>query len=109
MAIAKSKIRKGDTVMVMAGRERGKTGKVLRVAPSKGRVYVERLNIVKRHQKPRNQQSAGGIVEKEGPLHASNVMILCGRCNRPTRIGRKRLDDGRLVRVCRRCQDQIDR
>jgi large subunit ribosomal protein L24 len=102
---AKPKIKKGDTVMVIAGRERGKTGKVLRVAPGADRVFVERLNVVKRHQKGRGPQAPGGIVEKEAPLHISNVLVLCGKCNKPTRIGRKRLDDGKLVRFCRACGD----
>ncbi|MGH7821851.1 MAG: 50S ribosomal protein L24 [Candidatus Binatia bacterium] len=102
------KIRKGDHVMVVAGRHRGKSGKVLRVKPGDGRVFVERLNVVKRHQKPRGPQSPGGIVEKEAPLSISNVMIVCGKCNQPVRIGRKQLADGRRVRACRRCGEQID-
>ncbi|HSD10504.1 MAG TPA: 50S ribosomal protein L24, partial [Candidatus Binatia bacterium] len=72
-----------------------------------GHVIVERLNVVKRHQKPRGQQG-GGIVEKEAPLSISNVMVLCGKCNEPARIGRKQLEDGRRVRVCRSCGEQLD-
>jgi large subunit ribosomal protein L24 len=105
---AKLKIKKGDTVLVVSGRERGKSGKVTRVAPDHGHVFIERLNIVKRHQKPRGQQGGGGIVEKEAPLAISNVMVLCGKCNEPVRVGRKQLEDGRRVRVCRSCGEQID-
>ena len=105
---AKQKIKKGDTVLVVSGRERGKSGKVTRVAPDHAHVFVERLNMVKRHQKPRGQQGGGGIVEKEAPLPISNVMYLCGKCNEPVRVGRKQLEDGRRVRVCRGCGEQID-
>jgi large subunit ribosomal protein L24 len=106
--MALKRLKKNDTVMIIAGRERGKTGKVLRVLPEEGRVLVERLNMVKRHTKPRGQQQAGGIVEKEASLHLSNVLPVCGRCNKPTRVGRKRLDDGKAVRICRRCGEQME-
>src|SRR5215467_4535330 len=82
-----TRLRKGDTVMVIAGKERGKTGKLLRVIPEKNRATVERLNMVKRHRKGRGAQSPGGIVEKESPLHLSNLMLVCDRCNKPTRGG----------------------
>lgn len=104
----KVKIKKGDTVVVIAGRARGKTGKVLRVSPAVGRIFVERLNLVKRHRKPRGPQAPGGIVEKEAPFAISNVMVLCGKCNRPVRVGRRRLEDGSLVRFCRTCKEQLD-
>jgi len=102
-------IRKNDTVMVIAGRERGKTGKVVRVIPEKSRAIVERLNMVKRHTKARGPQSPYGIVEKEAPLHLSNLMIMCDKCNAPVRMGKLRLEDGRSVRICRRCKEQLDR
>jgi large subunit ribosomal protein L24 len=105
---AKLKIKKGDTVLVVAGRERGKSGKVTRVSPDRGHVFVERLNVVKRHQKARGPQGGGGILEKEAPLAISNVMMLCGKCNEPVRVGRKEVDGGRRVRVCRGCGEQID-
>src|SRR5438094_753968 len=92
--MALERIRKDDTVIVIAGRERGKTGKVLRLLPEKNRVVIERVNLVKRHQKPRGVQSPGGIVEKEASIHLSNVLPICGRCNKPARVGRRRLDDG---------------
>jgi large subunit ribosomal protein L24 len=105
---AKLKIKKGDTVLVVTGRESGKSGKVTRVKPDSGQVFVERLNMVKRHQKARGPQGGGGILEKEAPIPISNVMMLCAKCNEPVRVGRKRLDDGRMVRVCRGCGEQID-
>ena len=105
----RARIKKNDTVMVIAGRERGKTGKVLRVLPAKERALVERLNMVKRHQKPRGPQSPSGIVEKEAPIHLSNLMIMCDKCNAPVRMGKRVLEDNRSVRVCRRCGDQLDR
>ena len=104
----KVKIKKGDTVYVAAGRNRGKTGKVLKVVPEKGHVLVERLNMMKRHRKPRGAQAPGGIVEREAPIDLSNVRLLCDKCNRPTRVGRKLLEDGRSVRFCRKCDEQID-
>ena len=105
----RARIRKNDTVMVIAGRERGKTGKVLRVLPEKERALVERLNIVKRHTRARGTQTPQGIVEKEAAIHISNLMIMCDKCNAPVRVGKRVLDDGRHVRVCRRCGDQLDR
>ena len=102
-------IRKNDTVMVIAGRDRGKTGKVLRVFPERERVTVERLNMVKRHTKARGPQAPSGIVEKEAPIHRSNVMVMCDKCNAPVRMGKRRLEDGRSVRVCRACNEQLDR
>jgi len=107
MASAKSKIKKNDNVMVVTGRDRGKTGKVMRVLPEAGRVVIERLNIVKRHSKPRGAQSPGGIVEKEAPIAISNVMIFCDRCNAPVRVGVKIAADGEKSRVCRRCGEVI--
>jgi len=105
----RARIRKSDTVMVIAGRDRGKTGKVLRVVPERQRATVERLNMVKRHAKARGPQSPSGIVEKEAAIHLSNLMIMCDKCNAPVRMGKRQLDDGRSVRVCRRCGEQLDR
>jgi large subunit ribosomal protein L24 len=101
-------IRKNDSVMVISGRERGKTGKVLRVLPDKDRVIVERVNLVKRHSKPKGPQQPGGIVEKEAAIHASNIMIMCDKCNAPVRVGRKLLADGKKIRICRRCSEALD-
>ena len=105
--LPRPKIRKNDLVMIVTGRERGKTGKVMRVLPDEGRVVVERLNIVKRHSKPKGATSPGGIVEKEAAISISNVMIMCDRCNAPVRIGIKIADDGEKTRVCRRCGETL--
>ena len=105
--MAKSRLKKDDTVMVIAGRERGKTGKVVRVFADRDRVIVERINMIKRHQKPQGS-NPGGIVEKEAPIHVSNVMVVCPNTNKPTRIGRRRLEDGASVRFSRRSGKDID-
>jgi len=105
----RARIRRDDTVMVITGRERGKTGKVLRVLSERQRAVVERLNMVKRHTKARGPASPEGIVEKEAPLHLSNLMIMCEKCDAPVRMGKRLLEDGRRVRVCRRCGEQLDR
>ena len=101
-------IRKNDSVMVIAGKERGKTGKVLRVLADRSAIIVERTNLVKRHTKPRGPQQPGGIVEKEAPIHASNIMIMCDKCNAPVRVGHKDLSDGTKIRICRRCKEALD-
>jgi large subunit ribosomal protein L24 len=101
-------IRKNDSVMVIAGRERGKSGKVLRVVPDKEAVIIERVNLVKRHTRPRGPQQPGGIVEKEASIHVSNLMIMCDKCNAPVRLGKKVLADGKKIRICRRCNEALD-
>jgi len=104
-----ARIRKNDTVMVITGRDRGKTGKVIKVVPERQRATVERLNMVKRHTKARGPQSPYGIVEKEALVHLSNLMIMCDKCNAPVRMGKLLLQDGRSVRICRRCKGELDR
>ncbi|MBI4525125.1 MAG: 50S ribosomal protein L24 [Deltaproteobacteria bacterium] len=94
--------------MVITGRERGKTGKVLKVIPEKKLVVIERMNLLKRHTKPRGPQQPGGILEREAPVHVSNVMVMCDKCNGPVRIGKKVLDKGEKVRICRRCGEALD-
>ncbi|MBM3464591.1 MAG: 50S ribosomal protein L24 [Armatimonadetes bacterium] len=107
----KSHVRKDDTVVVLAGKDRGKKGKVLEVLPEKSRVLVEGINVVKRHTKPRPPRfPQGGIVEKPMPLAASNVMLVCPRCSKPTRQAHKPVDqdgDTRNVRVCKKCGEEI--
>ena len=98
---------KNDSVMVILGRERGKTGKVLRVIPKKGAAIIERVNLVKRHARARGPQQPGGIVEKEAPIRLSNLMVMCDKCNAPVRVGSKVLPDGEKTRVCRRCGDPL--
>jgi large subunit ribosomal protein L24 len=103
-------IRKNDTVVVIAGRDRGKRGRVLSVDPAKTRVVVEGVNMIKRHTRPNPQRNIkGGIVEREAGLHASNVQLVCPECSRPTRIGRRLLDDGKRVRFCRKCEGVVDK
>jgi len=101
-------VKKGDLVMVIAGKDRGKSGRIIRVFPKKERVMVERLNMVKRHLRPSPTTGQGGIVEKEAPIHVSNVMIICSKCNRPTRVGKRILEDGTKIRVCKRCGESLD-
>jgi len=102
-------IRKNDTVIVIAGKEKGKTGKVLRVLPDKGRVIVERVNFIKRHQRPTSRARHGGIIEREGSLDVSKVMLVCGKCGKPTRTGAQILAEGRKVRVCKKCGEIVDK
>ena len=102
-------VRRGDLVGVITGRERGKRGKVLRVLTDKNRVVVEHVNMIKKHQRPTQKLRQGGIIEREGSLALSNVLLVCGRCDRPSRAGTKILSDGRKVRVCRRCGESIDK
>lgn len=101
-------VKKGDTVVVIAGKEKGKRGKVLAVDRERSRVTVEGVNVVKRHMRPNPKLPQGGIVEKEAPIHSSNVLPLCARCNAPTRVGRTFLESGRKVRVCKRCGEHLD-
>ena len=108
VAMKKSKIRKGDTVVVIAGRERGKSGKVLSVDLGDGKIVVEKLNMIKRHTKPNQKVRQGGILEREAPLAISNVMFLCPVTNKPTRLGIKRLDDGRRTRISKRSKESIE-
>ena len=103
------RIRKGDTVVVTTGKEKGKRGKVLRVLPDKGRVVVERLNMVKKHQRPTQKLRQGGIIEREGSLHMSNVMLVDPRGEKPTRVGIRILADGKKVRLARRSGEMIDK
>ena len=102
-------VRRGDTVAVIAGRERGKRGKVLRVLPIGRRVLVEKINMMKKHQRPTQKLRQGSIIERESPLALSNVLVVCGRCDKPSRSGIKRLADGRKLRICRRCGESIDK
>ncbi|MGB2814001.1 MAG: 50S ribosomal protein L24 [Dehalococcoidales bacterium] len=102
------KIRKNDTVQVMAGKDRGKTGKVRFAYPKKNRLIVDGVNFIKKHARARGQARQAGIIDLEAQIDASNVMLLCGKCNRPTRVGFTFLDDGRKVRICHKCKEVID-
>jgi large subunit ribosomal protein L24 len=101
-------IKKEDTVQVMTGSEKGKKGRVLAVLPAKQKVLIERIRMIKRHMKPSKQYQQGGIIEKEAPMHISNVMIVCPKCEKPTRIGALLLENGKKVRVCKKCKEVMD-
>ena len=110
--ISKMRIAKNDTVMVIAGdyRYRGRTGKVLKVFPDTKRVIVEKVRFVKRHTRAMLQQGQqGGILEKEAPIHVSNVMLVCPKCGKPTRLGTTKLADGTRERVCKKCNEMVPR
>jgi large subunit ribosomal protein L24 len=102
-------IKRGDTVSVVSGKERGKRGKVLRLLPERGRVIVEKVNMIKKHQRPTQKLRQGGIIEREGSLDLSNVMVICPKCDRPTRTGVQLLTEGKKVRVCKRCSEIVDK
>ncbi|MDA8172326.1 MAG: 50S ribosomal protein L24 [Nitrospiraceae bacterium] len=105
-------IKKGDTVAVLAGKEKGKKGRIISVLTDKagkgGKVLVEKLNIIKRHTKPSKTHEQGGIIEKEGPIHASNVMLVCPKCGARTKIAAHMQADGGKLRVCKKCKEVID-
>lgn len=103
-----AKIKKDDFVYVIAGKDKGKKGKVLRSIPKESKVVVEGVNIVKKHQRA-TATKPGGIIEMPAPIHVSNVMLICPRCNRPTRVGFAFLEDGRKVRKCKKCGENIDK
>lgn len=109
MKYQKRKLKKNDLVMVLAGKEKGKSGRILRVITKKDRAIVEKINFVKRHQRPTGQQRQGGIIEREAPLHLSNLMLICEGCNKPARIGKKILEDGKKARYCKKCGEMIDK
>ena len=94
-------VKTGDTVIILSGKDKGKKGKVLQVAPKEGKVIVEGLNIATKHVKPRNAQQQGGIVEAEAAMYADKVQIICPKCGKPTRVGHKILEDGSKIRVCK--------
>ncbi|CAB1261622.1 50S ribosomal protein L24 [Clostridium sp. WLY-B-L2] len=101
--MAKVHVRKKDTVMVISGKDKGKTGEVLSVMPKVGKVIVKGVNIVSKHQKPNKQNMEGGIIHKEAPIYSSKVMLYCDKCKNVTRISHKILEDGTKVRVCKKC------
>jgi large subunit ribosomal protein L24 len=100
-------IRRDDTVVVLSGKDKGKQGKVLTVAPKAGKVIVEGVNMASCHVKPRREGEEGGIIKKATPMYASKVMLVCPKCNKPTRVAHKLLDGGKKVRVCKKCGAEI--
>lgn len=108
MTIDKVRLKKDDKVKIVAGKDKGKIGKVMKVDHKKGRLLVENINMVKRHTKPNQQNRQGGIIEKEASIHMSNVMLMCGKCMAPVRVKAQVLEDGKKMRVCRKCAEPID-
>lgn len=104
----KMTIKTGDSVLVITGKDKGKQGKVLEVFPETNRVTIDGVNVVKRHQKPRSQQDKGGIISKVAPIDASNVMVVCPSCGKPSRVGHKEIN-GKKVRVCKKCGTSLDK
>jgi len=104
-----AKIRKGDRVQVMTGRDKGKRGEVLRVIPKESRAVVQGVNVIKRHQRPAGMGQPGGIIEREAPVHVSNLMVIDPKSDKPTRVGFKLLEDGRKVRVARASGEVMDK
>lgn len=100
-------IKKNDKVIVLAGKEQGKIGNVLKVDIEKGQVIVEKINVIKRHSRARSKTPKGGIIEKEAPIHISNLMLICNKCAEPTRIGKRILEDGSRARVCKKCGELL--
>ncbi len=109
MSSVKLKLKKDDIVEVIAGREKGKKGKILALYPGDGRLTIEKLNMLKRHTKPSTQNKQGGIIEKEGRMAISNVQLVCDKCGKGVRIKRKKLEDGKRVRVCVKCGEVMDK
>ncbi len=104
----KTYIKKDDKVKIIAGKDKDRVGKVLKIDKKTGRVIVEKANIVKRHLKPSKQNPQGGIAEKEAPIQLSNIMLMCNKCLKPARIRIKILEDGKKIRVCIKCGEVID-
>ncbi len=101
-------IRKNDNVMVVSGKEKGKKGRVIAVYPSTNRLLIEKLNMIKRHTRPNQQLRQGGIVERESPIAAANVRLVCSKCDKPTTVTRVAQGDGPRVRTCKQCNEAID-
>jgi len=108
--VAKKKvfIKKNDKVIVLAGKEKGKIGNVIKVDSENGRAVVEKINMLKRHSKSGVKGSRGGIIEKEAPVDISNLMLICNKCAEPTRVGKRILEDGSRMRICKKCGELLD-
>ena len=102
-----ARITRNQIVKVLAGKDRGKTGKVLKVFPKEDRLLVEGINLIKRHTRQTKQDKKGGIIQKESPVQISNVILICKRCNKPTKVGMKIMNDGSRVKVCKKCKEII--
>lgn len=100
-------LKKNDKVIILSGKEKGKIGTILKIDADKSRAIVEKLNVVKRHSKAGARGAQGGIIEKESPIHFSNLMLICSRCAEPTRVGKKILEDGVKARICKKCGELL--
>lgn len=109
MIVPRFHIKKNDLVMVTKGREKGKSGRVLKVLPEKEKVIIEKINFIKKHTRPHGQQRRGGILEKEAPLRISNVMLLCEKCNKPVRTRHRVVEGTKKARVCHKCGESFDK
>jgi len=101
------KIKKNDNILVIKGKDRNKTGKVIGILPEKGRIVVAGINMIKRHQRPKKSGQKGQILSSEAPLRAENAMIICPKCGAPSRIGYKRMENGDKTRICKKCNQEI--
>lgn len=108
MMMNKVRIKKDDKVKIVTGKDKGKIGKVLKTDRKKARVLVENINKIKRHTRPNAQNRQGGIIEREAPIDLSNVMLLCNKCMAPVRVKMQMLEDGKKMRICRKCAEQLD-
>lgn len=110
MAVAKRKlhVKSGDLVEIISGKDKGKRGKVLKTLPKEGKIIVEKINMLTVHTKPRGMNQPGGIIHREGPIHASKAMPVCGRCNKKTRVGKQILEDGSKIRICKVCGETFN-
>lgn len=108
MKFEQAHIKKSDTVMVMKGKDSGKSGRVIKVYPKRRQVLIEKVNLVKRHARPSSQYKQGGIVEKESPVGWANVMLVCGKCAKPIKTSHQVIAEGQKVRVCKKCGEQVD-
>jgi large subunit ribosomal protein L24 len=109
MTPKKIHVRKGDTVLVLSGKDAGRKGKVVRTLPTSSRIVVEGVNMIKKHMRPTQQVMQGGIINQEAPLHSAKVMLVCSRCGKPTRSVAKTLSNGNVVRACRSCGEVLDK
>lgn len=107
--MVRCRLKKNDKVVVIAGKDKGKKGKILAAYPAQNRVIVEGASMIKKHTRPTQKNPQGGITEKEGAVHISNVQLICPNCGQPSRIGRRRTEEGRPVRICRKCGQDIDK
>ncbi|MFU8818464.1 MAG: 50S ribosomal protein L24 [Desulfurivibrio sp.] len=105
---AKTHLKVNDRVEVITGRDKGRVGKVIKVDRSRGRAVVEKINMIKRHTKPTQMNQQGGIIDKEAPVAVSNLMLICPKCAQTSRVGRKMLEDGTKVRICKKCKESVE-